>query len=119
MMRFHIILVLVLLWPLAGRPWRPRERRLSDNSSNDTVCVTTATEYVALPSRQAIEFDAIAILSGMGAGVVSMLAVFGVHKMLLCLRARGDGDVFRGIQALRGKKVPSKQTIRETKSPAG
>ncbi|CAK9111036.1 unnamed protein product [Durusdinium trenchii] len=91
-----------------ARPTRRDGRRL--NATNDTACLVEAP-FVELPSRKEMDFDAAAVLGGVGFGVASMAALFGVHKILLCLRARGDGDVARGLQSLWQRK-------RGTLSPA-
>ncbi|CAJ1428187.1 unnamed protein product [Effrenium voratum] len=95
------------------------KRRLD---ANTTVCLTTTQPWVPLPQRQEITFDVAAVIGGASLGAMSMVCLFGVHKILRVLRDRGDGDVWLGLKTIGKKRPPkaergTKRTLRMTGAP--
>ncbi|CAE7665677.1 unnamed protein product [Symbiodinium sp. CCMP2592] len=106
----HLATALLLFVPeTEARPSRRSRGRLlsnstSSNESSTTTCTTEAVAWVPLEPRKEMEFDLVAVLSGMAVGVVSMIILFGIHKLILHLRARGHGDVMQGFHSLLKKR---------------
>mmetsp|Transcript_8925 Transcript_8925/g.18995 ORF Transcript_8925/g.18995 Transcript_8925/m.18995 type:complete len:146 (-) Transcript_8925:8-445(-) len=78
--------------------------RTSSNESSTTTCTTEAVAWIPLEPRKEMEFDLVAVLSGLAVGVVSMIILFGIHKLILHLRARGHGDAMQGFHSLLKKR---------------